>query len=260
MAVTFDHVRIPDRGAQEVGPPKAPTAGRVQRTLRAPHHDRRGTMWCAYAFAMLPDSPPVGLTAGPLARAMGQPDVHPARAPVDHHGRPEHHGEGVRQAGRDDLQGRRRDLPRRRADPGAPQGPGRSSEHMLDKVRNSKRPSRRADPWGNAGQDLRCGSASGNPPQNRASHAHVSVLGWAPWRASCWLPRSPRRAAVPAPGSSNGTPASRGPTPVPTPETLTAFPDGFPTTYVDVQGDPDPAACSRWRVGCRAPTPAPSPP
>jgi hypothetical protein len=43
-----------------------------------------------------------------------------------------------------------------------------------------------------------------------------------------------------AAGSPNGTPASRGPTPVPTPETLTAFPDGFPTTYVDVHGDPDP--------------------
>ena len=41
-------------------------------------------------------------------------------------------------------------------------------------------------------------------------------------------------------GSSNGTPASRGPTPVPTPETLTAFPDGFPTTYANVQGEPDP--------------------
>lgn len=43
-----------------------------------------------------------------------------------------------------------------------------------------------------------------------------------------------------AAGSNNGTPASRGPTPVPTPETLTSFPDGFPTTYTDVHGDPDP--------------------
>ena len=41
-------------------------------------------------------------------------------------------------------------------------------------------------------------------------------------------------------GSTNGTPASRGPTPVPTPVTLTTFPDGFPTTYLDVQGKPDP--------------------
>lgn len=41
-------------------------------------------------------------------------------------------------------------------------------------------------------------------------------------------------------GSSSGTPASRGPTPVPTPETLTAFPDGFPTTWANVQDDPDP--------------------
>lgn len=41
-------------------------------------------------------------------------------------------------------------------------------------------------------------------------------------------------------GSASGTPASRGPTPVPTPETLTAFPDGFPTTWVNVHGDPDP--------------------
>lgn len=40
--------------------------------------------------------------------------------------------------------------------------------------------------------------------------------------------------------SSQGAAASRGPTPVPTPETLTAFPDGFPTTYADVRGDPDP--------------------
>ncbi len=36
-------------------------------------------------------------------------------------------------------------------------------------------------------------------------------------------------------GSSNA-PASRGPTPIPTPMTLTAFPDGFPTTYTDVRG------------------------
>jgi hypothetical protein len=41
-------------------------------------------------------------------------------------------------------------------------------------------------------------------------------------------------------GSPNGTPASRGPTPVPTPVTLTTFPDGFSTTYRDVQGKPDP--------------------
>ena len=41
-------------------------------------------------------------------------------------------------------------------------------------------------------------------------------------------------------GSTNGTPASRGPTPVPTPVTVTTFPDGFPTTYLDVQGKPDP--------------------
>lgn len=41
-------------------------------------------------------------------------------------------------------------------------------------------------------------------------------------------------------GSSSGTPASRGPTPIPTPMTLTAFPDGFPTTYADAQGTPDP--------------------
>lgn len=41
-------------------------------------------------------------------------------------------------------------------------------------------------------------------------------------------------------GSSDGTPATRGPTPVPTPMTLTAFPGGFPTTYTNVQGEPDP--------------------
>ncbi len=41
-------------------------------------------------------------------------------------------------------------------------------------------------------------------------------------------------------GSSNGAAASRGPTPIPTPETLTAYPDGFPTTYTNVQAEPDP--------------------
>lgn len=43
-----------------------------------------------------------------------------------------------------------------------------------------------------------------------------------------------------ASGSPNSTPASHGPTPVPTPVALTAFPEGFPTTYVDVHKDPDP--------------------
>ena len=43
-----------------------------------------------------------------------------------------------------------------------------------------------------------------------------------------------------ASGSQSGTPASHGPTPVPTPVALTAFPVGFPTTYVDVHKDPDP--------------------
>lgn len=42
------------------------------------------------------------------------------------------------------------------------------------------------------------------------------------------------------PGSSNGPSASRGPTPVPTPVILTAFPEGFPTTWTNVQGEPDP--------------------
>lgn len=41
-------------------------------------------------------------------------------------------------------------------------------------------------------------------------------------------------------GSANGTPASRGPTPVPTPETLSAYPDGFPTTWANQQNPPDP--------------------
>jgi len=41
-------------------------------------------------------------------------------------------------------------------------------------------------------------------------------------------------------GSTSGTPASRAPTPVPTPETLTAYPNGFPTTYTNEQAPPDP--------------------
>jgi hypothetical protein len=40
--------------------------------------------------------------------------------------------------------------------------------------------------------------------------------------------------------SSNGSAASRGPTPVPTPETLTGYPNGFPTTYANEQAEPDP--------------------
>lgn len=40
-------------------------------------------------------------------------------------------------------------------------------------------------------------------------------------------------------GSQAGTPASHAPTPVPTPVALTVFPDGFPTTFADVRGDPD---------------------
>ncbi len=39
--------------------------------------------------------------------------------------------------------------------------------------------------------------------------------------------------------SSNGPPASRGPTPIPTPATLTAYPSGFPTTYSNDQDPPD---------------------
>ena len=40
-------------------------------------------------------------------------------------------------------------------------------------------------------------------------------------------------------GSSNGPGASRGPTPVPTPQTLSAYPDGFPTTWTNKQNPPD---------------------
>jgi hypothetical protein len=39
--------------------------------------------------------------------------------------------------------------------------------------------------------------------------------------------------------SSNGSTASRGPTPIPTPQTLAAFPDGFPTAYTNHQDPPD---------------------
>jgi hypothetical protein len=39
--------------------------------------------------------------------------------------------------------------------------------------------------------------------------------------------------------SSNGASASRGPTPIPTPQTLAAFPDGFPTAYTNHQDPPD---------------------
>jgi hypothetical protein len=39
--------------------------------------------------------------------------------------------------------------------------------------------------------------------------------------------------------SSNGAAASHGPTPIPTPQTLAAFPDGFPTTYTNHQDPPD---------------------
>ena len=39
--------------------------------------------------------------------------------------------------------------------------------------------------------------------------------------------------------SSNGPAGSRGPTPIPTPETITAYPDGFPITYTNDQGPPD---------------------
>jgi hypothetical protein len=45
-------------------------------------------------------------------------------------------------------------------------------------------------------------------------------------------------------GGGSGEPqdslATRGPTPIPTPVTLTAFPDGFPTTWTNVPGEPDP--------------------
>jgi hypothetical protein len=41
-------------------------------------------------------------------------------------------------------------------------------------------------------------------------------------------------------GSSNGAAASRGPTPIPTPETLSAYPTDFPTTYTNDQDPPDP--------------------
>jgi hypothetical protein len=40
-------------------------------------------------------------------------------------------------------------------------------------------------------------------------------------------------------GSSAAPGASRGPTPVPTPETLSAYPDGFPTTWTNLQNPPD---------------------
>ena len=40
-------------------------------------------------------------------------------------------------------------------------------------------------------------------------------------------------------GSSVGPGASRGPTPVPTPETLSAYPEGFPTTWTNMQNPPD---------------------
>ena len=41
-------------------------------------------------------------------------------------------------------------------------------------------------------------------------------------------------------GSSTSPPESHGPTPVPTPEVLAAYPDGFPTTYANEQAEPDP--------------------
>lgn len=41
-------------------------------------------------------------------------------------------------------------------------------------------------------------------------------------------------------GSSSTAPASRGPTPVPTPETLTDYPGGFPTSYVNAADPANP--------------------
>lgn len=41
-------------------------------------------------------------------------------------------------------------------------------------------------------------------------------------------------------GSSDTPPESHGPTPVPTPEILAAYPDGFATTYANEQAEPNP--------------------
>ncbi len=75
-------------------------------------------------------------------------------------------------------------------------------------------------------------------PQNRM--AMRAYRSWKGVLASLLLVASFAAACSSSPaGSSNTPPESRGPTPVPTPEILAAYPDGFPTTYANEQAEPD---------------------